>query len=250
MKPIALQLYSLREMAEKDLPDVLRKVADIGYKGVEFAGLYGNDPKELRELLDSLGLTVCSSHCDMPTKENYEKIAETESELGNKKIISGVGPNDLASADDAKRVAEKFMVANELLKPYGMQFGFHNHWWEFAKVGDEYIYDILLREAPDVFSELDVYWCAFAKADPVAIIKKYSSRLPILHIKDGPLVEGQPHTAVGKGVLDMHAIIGAADPSKLQWLIVELDSCATDMLEAVADSYKYLTSEGLAVGNK
>ena len=108
-----------------------------------------------------------------------------------------------------------------------------------------YVYDILMEEAPDAFSELDVYWCAYAKADPVAFINKYKRRLPLLHIKDGPLPEQMPHTAAGSGKMDIPAVVATADSSVLEWLVVELDACATDMLEAVAQSYDYLSSAGL-----
>ena len=89
------------------------------------------------------------------------------------------------------------------------------------------------------------------RADPVAVVGKWGKRAPLLHIKDGMLEQGKHvHTAVGKGRLDWPAIIGAADEATLQWLIVELDACETDMLEAVADSYAYLVGNGLASGNK
>lgn len=251
MKPISIQLYTVREVAAKDFPGTLRTIADIGYKGVEYAGLHGHDPKEIAKLVSDLGMTVSSSHTGLPTPETVGKIAETEAALGNTRVISGFGPDDLKTEDAVKAAAAKFQQAADLLKPYGMTFGFHNHWWEFAKIGDKYVYDILMAEAPDIFSELDVYWCAFGKADPVQIIKKYSSRLPLLHIKDGMLEEGKHvHTAVGSGKLDMPAIIGAADPNVLKWLVVELDACETDMMEAVRQSYKYLTSSGLGEGNK
>jgi len=241
----------VREVAAKDFPGTLRTIADIGYKGVEYAGLHGHDPKEIAKLVSDLGMTVSSSHTGLPTPETVGKIAETEAALGNTRVISGFGPDDLKTEDAVKAAAAKFQQAADLLKPYGMTFGFHNHWWEFAKIGDKYVYDILMAEAPDIFSELDVYWCAFGKADPVQIIKKYSSRLPLLHIKDGMLEEGKHvHTAVGSGKLDMPAIIGAADPNVLKWLVVELDACETDMMEAVRQSYKYLTSSGLGEGNK
>ena len=241
----------MREVAAKDFPGTLRTIADIGYKGVEYAGLHGHDPKEIAKLVSDLGMTVSSSHTGLPTPETVGKIAETEAALGNTRVISGFGPDDLKTEDAVKAAAAKFQQAADLLKPYGMTFGFHNHWWEFAKIGDKYVYDILMAEAPDIFSELDVYWCAFGKADPVQIIKKYSSRLPLLHIKDGMLEEGKHvHTAVGSGKLDMPAIIGAADPNVLKWLVVELDACETDMMEAVRQSYKYLTSSGLGEGNK
>lgn len=176
---------------------------------------------------------------------------DTEKTLGNTRVIGGFGPDDFKTLDACKAAAAKFQKAAELLKPHGMTFGFHNHWWEFDKIEGQYIYDILLKEAPDVFSELDVYWTAYGKADPIQIVKKNKSRLPLLHIKDGMLVEGEHvHTAVGSGLLDIPAIIGAADEKVLQWLIVELDACKTDMLEAVRQSYYYLTKNNLAAGNK
>ena len=251
MKPISLQLYTVRQAAAQDFVGVLKTVADIGYKGIEFAGLHGHDPKEIARIVSDLGMQVSSSHTALPTPENVQQIVDTESELGNKRVISGVGPDDLKTVDACKAVAEKFNQAAELLKPHGMTYGFHNHWWEFDKLDGRYVYDILMQEAPGVFGELDVYWCAFGKADPVEVTARYKSRLPMLHIKDGMLIEGNHvHTAVGSGKLDMPAIIGAADPSVLEWLIVELDECDTDMMEAVRQSYAYLTSRGLGSGNK
>jgi sugar phosphate isomerase/epimerase len=82
------------------------------------------------------------------------------------------------------------------------------------------------------------------------VVAAHKARLPILHIKDGMLEKDGPMTAVGSGKLDMPAIIGAADPTVLEWLVVELDRCATDMMEAVRQSYAYLTAQGLATGTK
>lgn len=251
MKPISIQLYSVRDAAAQDFPGTLRSIADIGYKGVEFAGLHGHNPKDIAKLVADLGMKASSSHTGLPTPESVNEIVDTESALGNTRIISGFGPDDFKTVDAVKQAAEKFNIAADLLKPHGMTFGFHNHWWEFAKLDGKYIYDILLAEAPGAFSELDVYWCKFGKADPVEVVGKNKSRLPLLHIKDGMLEEGKyVHTAVGSGLLDMPAIIGAADPNVLQWLIVELDACETDMMEAVRKSYEYLKSSGLGEGNK
>ena len=251
MKPISIQLYTVREAGSKDFPGTLRAIADIGYKGVEFAGLHGHDPKEIAKLVSDLGMKCSSSHTGLPTPESVGQIVETETALGNTRVICGFGPEAFKTVDEVKQAAAKFNKAGELLKPHGMTFGFHNHWWEFDKLEGKCVYDILMAEAPDFFSELDVYWCAFGKADPVQIVGKYKSRLPVLHIKDGMLEEGKHvHTAVGSGLLDMPAIIGAADPNVLEWLIVELDACETDMMEAVRKSYEYLTSSGLGEGNK
>ena len=249
-KPISLQLYTLREAAKDDFPGVLKAVADIGYVGVEFAGLQGHDPKEIRKLIDDLGLKVSSSHTGLPTAENIQQIGETERILGNKKVISGFGPDQFKTMEGTLAAAAKFRTAADLVKPFGMTYGFHNHWWEFGKMDGKYVYDILMAEAPDVFSELDVYWCAYGKGDPVKVVSQYKSRLPVLHIKDGSLGEDKVHLAVGSGVLDVPAIIGAADPNVLEWVIVELDNYDGDMFEAVQSSYDYLVGFGLALGNK
>ena len=164
-------------------------------------------------------------------------------------MIGGFGPDAFKTVDDCKAAAAKFQQAAEIAKPYGMTFGFHNHWFEFATLDGKYVYDIIMEEAPDAFSELDVYWCEFGKANAADVIAKYTKRQPLLHIKDGMLVEGSHvHTAVGSGKLDMPKIIGAADPNVLEWLIVELDACETDMLDAVKQSCRYLVSTGLGVG--
>ena len=251
MKPISVQLYTLRDASEKDFPAVLRTVAEIGYKGVEIASLNGLEPKEVAKIISDLGMVVSSSHIPLPTPENIQEILDVELTMGNKAVISGFGPREFTTVDACKAAAAKFQQAAALLKPHGISFGFHNHWWEFDKVDGKRIYDILMQEAPDVFSELDVYWTAAGKADPVEVVSQFKSRLPYLHIKDGMLQEGSVvHTAVGSGKLDIPGIINAADPNVLKWLVVELDNCDTDMTEAVRQSYTYLTSNGLAAGNK
>ena len=251
MKPISIQLYTVRDLSAEDFPATLRAIAEIGYKGVEFAGLHGHDPKEIGRMIADLGMKCSSSHTALPVKENVAEMADIEAALSNTRLISGFGPDDFKTPDAVKRASEKFTTAAELLKPYNMQFGFHNHWWEFDSIEGRYIYDILMAEAPKAFSELDVYWCKYGKADPVQVVSKYKSRLPVLHIKDGMLEEGKhTHTAVGSGKMDIPSIVNAADPNVLEWLIVELDACETDMMEAVRKSYEYLTSTGLAQGNK
>jgi sugar phosphate isomerase/epimerase len=242
LKPIAIQLYTVREAAEQDFPAVLRRVAEIGYKGVEFAGLHGHKPSEITAIVNELGLQVVSSHTSLPTSDNYQQIVDTETALGNKRIISGFGPEQFSSADGCKQAIDQFNEAVDLLKPYGLTFGMHNHWWEFQTIGGNYIYDVIMKEAPGIFSELDVYWTAYAKADPVEIVSRYKSRLPLLHIKDGTLKENAPHTAIGDGVLNIPAIINAADPNVLEWLIAELDEYDGDMFDAIKRSYDFLAN--------
>ncbi len=250
MKPIALQLYTVRELCAQDFPGTVKRVAEVGYKGVEFAGLHGMAAQDVKAMVDDLGLAVTSSHVGLPTEENVAELVEQERALGNRRLVTSMGPDQFKTLDDCKRVAERLQQAAELAKQAGMEFGYHNHWWEFRPVEGEMPHEILMSEAPDVFPQLDVYWVAFGGPDPAEVVGRYASRAFLLHIKDGTLEEGQPHTAVGAGKVNMPAVIGAMDESVTDWLIVELDNCATDMFQAVVDSYEYLTEKGLAEGSK
>jgi len=250
MTPLSIQLYTVRDEVRGDFPAVLRRVAEIGYKGVEFAGLHGHTPAEIAALLQDLGLAVSSSHVALPTPESIRQIADTEKALGNTRLVAGFGPDDFKTLDDCHRSAARFQAAAQLARGEGMTFAIHNHWWEFATLDGHLVYDFLLESAPDIQGELDIYWAAAAGVSPASVIAKHKSRLPLLHVKDGPADRDGAMTAVGAGKVDIAGAIRAADPSVLQWLIVELDRCDTDMWQAVRESYTYLTGQGLAAGNK
>ena len=249
-KPISIQLYTLRNRAAQDFPGVLKDVADAGYKGVEFAGLHGKTAAEVRAKVDDLGLVASSAHSGLPNKDNVNEIVDTAKTLGYEFVISGFGPDDFKTLDKIKAGAEKFQAGAELLKPHGLQLGYHNHFWEFDLVEGRYGYCWFFENCPSVFSQLDVYWaCNFGKVDVPMVVKACKPYIKLLHIKDGPLVQGQPHTAVGQGKMNMPAVIKAASKD-VAWLIVELDDCATDMTQAVRDSYTYLKKNRLGVGRK
>lgn len=246
--PISVQLYSVRETAKNDFVGALKQIAAMGYVGVEPAGLHGMAPAEVRKVLDDLGMVVSSIHGMLPTPENVNEIVDQAGALGYTMHISGFGPDQFATLDGTLKAAEQFQRAAELLKPHGLRYGIHNHWWEFDKKFDGPTpYEVVLANAPDAFSELDTYWCAVAGDDPVRILKTYGKRVPLLHIKDGSKNRNDDMTAVGDGAMDWATIIPAADESVTQWLIVELDRCATDMVEAVAKSCKYLANAGFGI---
>ena len=251
MKPISVQLYTVRELAKTDFIGVLKEIASIGYKGVEPAGLHGQKPEEIRKVLDDLGIVCSSAHGKLATKDNLAEVVETAQALGYKHIVSGWKREDWTSLDGVKRAADAYRQAGDLLKPHGLRMAYHNHWWEMNDIDGECALERFYELAPDVTAQIDVYWASnFGRVDVQALIKRLAKRTPMLHLKDGPLVEGQPHTAVGAGKMDIPACVEAADPNVLQWLIVELDHCATDMMQAVRDSYAYITGQGLAEGNR
>jgi len=245
-KPISVQLYSVREEAAKDFPGTLKKIAQMGYKGVEFAGLHNHSAKEIAQLIRSLGMAASSAHVGLPTKENIHQIADEANELGYKYLISGFGPDDMKTLEQVKACAEKLAKACELTKSVGLQFGMHNHWWEFdRKFEGKTPYEIFMNTVPDLCSELDIYWSTKGGADTVELVKKWGNRIPLLHVKDGDLGERIVHKAAGDGKIPIASIVNAADPKALKWLVVELDDCDTDMMEAVAKSHAWLKAQKL-----
>ena len=250
-KPISVQLYSLRERAKQDFVGVLKFLGELGYVGVETAGLHNMKALEVRKVIDDLGMVCSSMHVPVPNKDNIALTADQANDLGTDMIIAGLGPKEFATVEARKAAVAKLTEGCELAASAGLRFGYHNHWWEFEPVDGEAPYELLLREIPDLFSQLDTYWAAdFGAVDVPRVVRTHAGRIASLHIKDGPLLRDQPHTAVGKGKMNIKPIVDEADPAVLEWMVVELDSCATDMSQAVADSYTYLVASGLAAGRK
>jgi sugar phosphate isomerase/epimerase len=208
--------------------------------------------RDFRHAVEDLGMTVSSNHGPFPTPENADEVIAMTRDLGCEWAVSGFGPDAYETLDAVERTAEKVNVATGLLADEGLGFCLHNHWWEFQPVAHgKLAYDLLLERCPGVRLEIDVYWAsAFGANDVPGQVARLKDLTPLLHIKDGPGVKGEPHVAVGSGTMDIPAAIAAADPSVLQWLVIELDECGTDMMDAVEQSYRYLVGNGLASGNK
>lgn len=249
---IGLQLYTLRDAIETDLEGTIQKVAEIGYSGVETAFF----PKGVAltyaaNLINDAGLVVPSAHTEIPLGDHERGVLEIAEVFDTKRVIWHGWPQDpdYSTADGMKRLADVYNRANAVARANGLQFGIHNHWWEFEQQDGRFPYQLLLEEMDEsIFFEIDLYWAAVAGHDPTQIVIELAGRAPLLHVKDGPAKQGQPMTAVGSGSLDLAEAIGAAE-GLAEWLIVELDECATDMMTAVAESYTYLTGNGLAEGN-
>jgi len=248
--PIALQLYTVREAMAEDFEGVVRKVADMGYVGVEPAGFPGTTPEAAGRLFRELGLKVPSAHTPLPIGEKKQEVLDTMGAIGSRRIVSGQGPDNFKTTDQIKAACDRFNAASVVAVEHGMTFGIHNHWWEFLQVEGRYVYRVMLEHlTSDVFFEVDTYWVQTAGVDPAAVVRELGARAPLLHIKDGPCVKEAPMTAVGEGIVDFHSIAEAGGKTA-EWMIVELDRCAIDMMEAAEKSYTYLIREGLARGNK
>jgi sugar phosphate isomerase/epimerase len=248
LPPVALQLYSVREAAQESFEAAVRRVAAMGYVGVEPAGFPGTTPEAAGALFRELGLHVCSAHTALPLGDQQAPVLSAMEAIGCTRIISGLGPDAFSSADRTKQTCELFNQAAVVARANGMTLGYHNHWWEYTLVEGQYPYKLMLDHLdPDIFFEIDTYWVQTAGVDVPTVIREMGVRAPMLHIKDGPCVQTEPMTAVGDGVMDFPAILEAAG-GIAEWLIVELDRCATDMMGAVERSVNYLVQSGLGRG--
>lgn len=249
--PIGLQLYTLRADAEKDYAATVRKVAELGYVGVEPAGFPGTTAEAAGKLFQELGLQVPSLHIKLPLGDDKNEVLDTAGAVGAKRIVCPWRPpEDFSTEDRIKATCDTLNQAAAVAAENGLQFAYHNHWFEYERVNGRYANEIMLEYLdPSVLLELDTYWIKVGGQDPLQVIQQLGSRAPLLHIKDGPADSRESDmVAVGQGVMDWHSIIPGAPNA--EWLIVELDRCATDMMTAVAQSYEYLVGEGLARGNK
>ena len=246
--PIALQLYSVRDQLAKGFEPVIRQLADVGFVGVETAGFPGTTAAEAAKLFKSLGLQVCSTHTGLPLGDDKNKVLDGAKMLGTTRLVAGKGAGDFKTVDLIKKSCDQFNQAAQVATENGMTLSIHNHWWEFELLDGKPVYKYMLDDLDkSVLFELDVYWVTTAGANPAAIIKELGKRAPLLHIKDGPCVKGQPMTAVGDGKVNVPSV-AKAGAGTAAWMVVELDSCATDMLEAVKKSHAYLVGKGLARG--
>jgi sugar phosphate isomerase/epimerase len=249
--PIALQLYTLREATARDFAGTLRQVAEIGYAGVESAGFEGTTIAAAAQLFKDLGLTVCAVHGPLPLGDSQKRALDLMDALGCRRLVIASQPRqEFQSLEGIQRVCDTLNAAHTVAKAHGLSLGYHNHDFEFARVEGRQAHQ-RLREclSPEVFFEVDTYWTQTAGVDPATTLKELGARAPLLHLKDGPAVRGQPMQALGEGVMDIPAVVQAS-AGHAEWLIVELDECATDMLTAVQKSYHYLVQNGLGHATK
>ena len=249
-KSISVQLYSLREESTRDFDAVLGRLAGIGYLGVEPFNLFGKSPQAFRRQVEDLGMAVSSSHFPWANRAPLQEVVDVVGALGLNRAAGGFGPDDFADLDAVKRTADTVNGLLEALAPHGIGLFLHNHWWEFNDIDGKLGFRHLAERCPGVQFEVDTYWAAnFGAVDVATEIARVAARVPLLHIKDGPLERDRAHVAVGDGRMDIAGVIQAADADVLEWIVVELDACDTDMMTAVERSCRYLVGRGLASGN-
>jgi sugar phosphate isomerase/epimerase len=255
---LSVQLYTVREQIKKDIPGSLKRIREIGFEFVETAFWpEGISLQQAAKAIRDAGLTVSSAHIEIPLGDKKQAMLETAAAYHCKKMIWHGWPEDkrYSSLEGTKELIGIYNESAKFARANGLEFGLHNHWWEYRnKVGGRLVYEVLLDNLDTgIFFEVDTYWVKVAGQDPAAIVKKMGSRARLLHIKDGPARwndslpqdNPDPMTAVGKGVQNFPAIVKAAD-GNTEWMVVEMDKTATDVFVALKESYDYMIGNKLA----
>jgi sugar phosphate isomerase/epimerase len=256
VKPIGLQLYTLRNELSKDLTGTLKKVAEVGYQYVELFG-YGNrqyfgmTPAEFYKILSDYGLKVRSGHYltgivnpdTAGTLSNGWESAIEDAVLGGQQYMAcaWLFPKEREKMDHYKNLAELLNQAGEQCKSAGVQFCYHNHDFEFEELEGQIPMEYLMNntDVDLVKTELDLYWISKVGLDPVAYFEKYPGRTPLWHVKDMAKSEQQEFTEVGKGSIDFKRIFAQAEKSGMQSFFVEQDVSA-DPLKSIQTSFDYV----------
>jgi sugar phosphate isomerase/epimerase len=243
IKEFSIQLYTLRDLMKDDFAGVLEKVGKLGFTGVEFAGYGGYGAKELRKILDDSGLKSVGSHVpyDAITKETGAVI-ECNAILGSEWIVCPHAR--MESRDDALRAAEAFARPAEKICEAGMGFAYHNHHFEFAKAGDNYLLDILLENSDPkvVFSELDMYWAAYAGVDPLEYLRKVGGRGKLLHVKQMKDFETKKCIDLGEGAIDFKKVLETGAELGVLHYILEQEEFESDPLISAKNGIDYIFS--------
>lgn len=237
---IGVQLYTVRDLMKQDFSGTLEKVAKIGYKEVEFAGYFDNQPKDVRKLLDGLGLTAPAVHVGIDLlRDKLDAALETAKIIGHKYIVCPwLAPAD-RTLEKYQEHAALFNKVGEACQKAGLQFAYHNHDFEFEVHDGKIPYDLLLAETDPklVEMELDLFWIRKGGQDPLAYFEKHPGRFSLCHVKD--MTEDEKMVEVGTGKIDFAQIFSHSKHAGLKHYFVEHDNPG-DALQSITASYQHL----------
>jgi sugar phosphate isomerase/epimerase len=237
---IGLQLYTLRRELAGDFEGTLARVAELGYREVEFAGYFERDPAAVRRTLDLLGLSSPAAHIQLQAlRDNLQGEIETALALGQQYIVVPIVPDTERSLDHYHRHADFLNRAGEACREAGLVMGYHNHAFEFERTDGQLPYDILLNETdPELVAmEMDLFWISYAGVDPVAYFERFPGRFPMLHVKD--LGAGRSMQSVGEGNIDFARLFAFQETAGFRHFFVEHDN-PDDAVASITTSIRNL----------
>ncbi|MCL2202409.1 MAG: sugar phosphate isomerase/epimerase [Defluviitaleaceae bacterium] len=269
--PVALQLYSVRDEFAADLRGTLQQVKEMGYVGVELAGFGNYSPMEVKNALTEADLHCISAHVpyDVIAADPAKVLADYKSVGCAYIVIPWLDMERAPGGEDFEGMIPEIEAMGKQAKESGLTLLYHNHDFEFRKIGDKYGLDVLYERVPaDLLqTQIDTCWIKFVGIDPADYLRKYKNRAPLVHIKDFTMGEnftGVPYgligadtetkkeamsgftfKAVGSGIQDVPAILQASLDVAAQWVIVEFDaSPERPPLETARMSRDYLRKLG------
>ena len=246
LKQFGLQLWTIKDALGKDVPGTLKQVSSFGYKQIEgFEGgkgvFWGMKNTEFKKLMDDLGMSFISSHCNI--NKDFEQKAAQAAEIGMKYLICPyLGPQK--TLDDYKKAAVKFNECGEICKKNGIRFAYHNHGYSFTQLENVYPQDIFMQntDASIVDYEMDIYWVVAVGQDPVAWMQKYPNRFRLCHVKDRKKDAGpkdmDASCELGTGSINFPSLLKPGKKQGLQYYIVEQEKFenSTSMKSAEIDA--------------
>lgn len=240
--PIGVQLYTVRQAMAQDTIGTLERVAEIGYKEVEFAGYFDVPPDALRAALDRLGMTSPAAHVSIEDlTDKWDETLEAAKIIGHEYlVVPWIAAENRRTLADYRETAEVFNGAGRRLQEAGLKFAYHNHDFEFAPMDGKIPYDVLCEAADPslVELELDLFWIRKGGGNPVDYFKRYPGRFPMVHVKD--MAPDGRQMDVGAGVIDFAGIFARRAQAGIRHFFVEHDEPA-DPFASITASYQAMT---------
>ncbi|MBB6730576.1 sugar phosphate isomerase/epimerase family protein [Cohnella zeiphila] len=246
---VGIQMYSVRDMCAEDFLGAIRQIAGIGYRNIELAGYYGVSASELKATLADVGVNAPSAHIGLdlkqPIADQVKKQLEYALELGLKRYIVPYYPlGDNPTEDDVAKMASILEEAAAIVTEGGLEFGYHNHAFEFKKVNGTPAIDLLLaRVSPKLlFAEFDLGWVKVGGEDPAAYVKKYAGRVPVVHAKDFK-ADGSD-AEIGKGSVDWDSALAAVEEVGVEYVIIEQEQYEVSSLQSAKNNLEWFKNRG------
>ena len=242
LEKIGIQLYTVRDQMKADFEGTLARIAQIGYKEVEFAGYFDRSPADVRAILERTGLSAPAAHVGSIAPDDWKASLAAANAIGHKYlVIPWIAQERRLTLDAYKRVAEDFNRAAQAARDAGVQFSYHNHDFEFQRMEGRLPFDVLLENTDPklVQYEIDLYWITKGGQDPLEYFARWPGRVPLVHVKDSAGAPAHNMVDVGAGKIDWKRIFAKKDQAGIRHFFVEHDQ-PRQPFESIGASYRYL----------